>query len=316
MSERDMETGSLVTKATAAPPVSARLLRRWRDDLRSFERLARKARARVRGVRGLRSKLHEATWIARKARERIARRLKSAASRPISQVAHTREAAVIAQRMALSALAGHDPALPACASAGGGVIIISVGRGAMPSVFLRDSFGNLHRAALIDQHLLHSAAGEPTGTRLVVQTPAELLGNGVAALDVVLRTADEQVVFGNVPIETAATSVTLHSIRFENSCVSFSGGCAGGKPRRFGLGLFVDGALSASCTIMPDGPDFSGVIALDHMHLDGRSHLLELRETSGMSILASLYQLLPLHITPWNALQTYARPPLDGTLSQ
>jgi GT2 family glycosyltransferase len=152
-------------------------------------------------------------------------------------------------------------------------------------------------------------------TRLLVQAPAELLDGPAPAVDVLLRTPDEQVVFESVRLGTS-TSTRIKDFRFENSCVMFSGERSTVDPAALSLGLFVDGELSASCTLSAEGPTFVATMTLDHAHLDGRAHMLELRESAGMNILATLYQILPLHITPWQALQAYARPPLDGTLSQ
>ena len=133
-------------------------------------------------------------------------------------------------------------------------------------------------------------------------------------MDVVLRTPDQQVVFERINLETSA-SIQIRDFRFENRCVMFTGECGVAESAALSLGLFVDGELSASCALSPEGTAFAATMILDHMHLDGRPHLLELRETVRMNILATLYQILPLHITPWQALQTYARPPLDGTLA-
>ncbi|HEX4077933.1 MAG TPA: glycosyltransferase [Rhizomicrobium sp.] len=314
MSENNAKTVTAVAKRPAASSASARLAR-LRYQLRTLQRLMNKAGTRVRETPGFRNKLKEIVWISRKAQKRMAKRLKLASAAPVSQTPHARPAALAVQRMALSTVLAEEAPLPACASTAGGVIVISVEGTTVPSVYLRDGAANIYQARIIDRHPLYSAAGEARATRLVVQPPIGLMDGGHASVDVVLRTQDEQVVFENVRIERD-TSITVHNFRFENSCANFSGTCPDSSLSKLSIGLFVDGDLSASCTVSTAGTAFSGTIVLDHSHLDGRSHLLELRETSGMSLLASLYQVLPLHITPWNALQTYAGPPLDGTLSQ
>lgn len=286
---------------------------RLQEDWRTFGRLMRKARARLRETPGTGNKLKEAARIARKAQEKLARRLKRAKLQPDTQIPHSRQSALAAQRAAMSALLVED-SLPACAPAGGGTIALSIEGATVPTVRLRDSSSNLHGVTVLDRHSL--AAG-PQGrliTRLLVQAPAELLDGGATAFDVVLRTPNEQVVFGNVPLGTSA-SLRIRDFRFENSCVMFSGERGAAETAALSLGLFVDGELSASCTVSPEGTNFSATITLDHVHLDGCAHVLELRDIAGMNILATLYQILPLHITPWQALQAYARPPLDGTLS-
>jgi len=284
------------------------------EDWRTVGRLMRKARARIRETQGTRNKFKEAARIARKAREKLTRRLKRAQAPLNLQVLHTRPTSLTAQRAAVSALLTDDN-LPVCVPAGGGAIALSFESADAPTVQLRDGSSNLHGVAVLDRH---SAVSGPEGrliTRLLIQAPSELLDGAAPAVDVVLRTSDEQVVFENVGLGPP-TTLRIHDFRFENSCVTFSGERSLGDSAAISLGLFVDGELSASCTLSPEGRTFSASMILDHAHLDGRARLLELRDTAGMNVLATLYHILPLHITPWQALQTYARPPLDGTLSR
>jgi GT2 family glycosyltransferase/glycosyltransferase involved in cell wall biosynthesis len=194
----------------------------------------------------------------------------------------------------------------------GGAIVLAISGSVPPTVHFRDSRGNLHNGRIVDRLPFQSPGG--AAIRLTVQPPRELIEGAPSAIDVVLRAPDVQTVFQSV---FAASRATIHvrSFLFENSCASFAGECSGGTPRPFSLGLFVDGDLSASCTIAPEARSFAGRIVLAHTHLDGRAHVLELREVPEMALVASAYQVLPLHITPWSALQSYAGPPLDGTLS-
>jgi GT2 family glycosyltransferase/glycosyltransferase involved in cell wall biosynthesis len=285
---------------------------RLQDDWRTLGRLMRKARLRLRETPGTGNKLKEAAWLARKAREKLVRRIKHAGLPPNSQIEHSRQSGLAAQRAALSALLIEGES-PSCATAGGGAIALSLEGAVNPTVQLRDASANLHGVTILDQQSLASGPGGRLITRLLVQAPAELVG--ASTVDVILRTADEQVVFENVAFD-AATPVRIEDFRFQNSTVTFSGNRITADPAILSLGVFVDGELSASCTLAPEGPAFAGTMALDHAHLDGRAHMLELRDTAKMNILATLYQILPLHITPWQALQQFARPPLDGTLSQ
>src|SRR4029077_2413229 len=107
------------------------------------------------------------------------------------------------------------------------------------------------------------------------------------------------------------TSLTIGSFQFENGRVGFSGICNDATRGEYSVGLFVDCDLSASCVVSPRDGAFSGAIVLDRSHLDGRAHQLELRELPYMAVLAAACHTTPLHMTPWNALQLYARPPLD-----
>src|ERR1700733_1246355 len=287
---------------------------RLKEDWRIFGRLMRNARVRLSETPGTHNKLKEAARIARKAREKLLRRLKRAQTPSTAQLSHSRQSSLAAQRAALSALLP-DGNLAACIPAGGGAIVLSIEGSAVPTVLLRDASANLHGTAILDRHsLLVGPEGRAT-TRLMIQSPVELLDGPAASVDVVLRMPGEQVVFERVPLETS-TSTRVNDLRFENSCVILSGERRSIGSTILSLGLFVDGELSASCQLSVEGQTFSATMILDHAHLDGRAHLLELREMVGMNILATLYQILPLHITPWQALQAFARPPLDGTLAQ
>jgi len=287
---------------------------RLQEDWRTLGRLVRKARLRLREAPGTRNKLSEAAQIVRKAREKLLRRLKRAYLPQNVQLSHTRQSGLAAQRETLSALLT-DNQRPVCMSVGGGAIAVSVEGSTIPSVQLRDASANLHGAIVLDRHSTTSGPHGTAITRLLIQSPAELLDGPAPAVDLVLRTPDEQVVFEGVSLETS-TSTRIKDFRFENSCVLFSGEHGAAGSTTVSLGLFVDGELSASCELSAEDPSFSAAMILDHAHLDGRAHLLELRETARMNILATLYQILPLHITPWQALQSFARPPLDGTLAQ
>jgi O-antigen biosynthesis protein len=287
---------------------------RLQDDWRTFGRMMRKARTRLREVPGAGNKFREAARIARKAQEKLIRRLMRSQMRPSEQFSHTRQSGITAQRATLSSLLTDDN-LPACVPAGGGAIALSVEGAAIPSVHLRDASSNLHGVTILDQHSLASGPDGRVITRLLIQSPAELLDGTTPGVDVLLRTPDEQVVFENIAL-TTSTSTRIRDFRFENSCVTVAGERGGIDTSALSLGLFVDGELSASCTLPAEGPIFSATMYLDHAHLDGRAHLLELREVAQMNILATIYQILPLHITPWQALQAFARPPLDGTLAQ
>ncbi|HEX3663873.1 MAG TPA: glycosyltransferase [Rhizomicrobium sp.] len=289
------------------------LMRRLQEDWRTLGRLMRKARSRLQETPGTHNKLKEAARIARKAREKLSRRLRRGGPQPNIKITHSRQSGVAAQRVVLSTLLLEE-VLPACTPLGGGTIAIAVDGAAIPDIQLRDSLSNLYGVTVLDRH---SEASGPDGritTQLLVQAPRELVNHSTASFELLLRTQNEQIVFENIRLETAV-AVNIRDFRFENSCVVFSGEWQGGEPAGMFLGLFVDGELSASCTLSPRGETFSATMAVDHTHLDGHAHILELRETVGMSILATLYQILPLHITSWQALQAHARPPLDGALS-
>ncbi len=286
---------------------------RLQEDWRIFGRLMRKARARLRETPGARNKLKQAAWIAQKAQEKIARRLKRARLQPESQIVHARQSALAAQRAALSALLS-EGSLPACAAAGGGTIALSVEGAAVPNVQLRDGSSNLYGVTILDRQTLVSGPEGRLVTRLLAQAPTELLDGTGAAFDVVLRTPSEQVVFGNVHLQTSSP-ISIWDFRFENSCVMFSGARNVGDSSALSRWVSSSTANSAPHASVPGRRDLPRQRD-DSGPRDRAKHLLELRETAAMNVLATLYQILPLHITPWQALQTYARPPLDGSLSK
>jgi GT2 family glycosyltransferase len=181
------------------------------------------------------------------------------------------------------------------------------------TAWFSDAHSNLHEA-MVSAWGGAGDNGASTPVRLLIQAPPELASGGAGALDLVVRTADEQLVFHNVPIDNRS-ALTINSFQFEDARVSFAGSCAG-VPGDYSVGLFVDGELSASCAVTAKGGSFSGTILLGRSHLDGRPHQLELRELPYMAVLAASSHITPHHMTPWNALQVHARPPLDGTLSQ
>jgi GT2 family glycosyltransferase len=99
------------------------------------------------------------------------------------------------------------------------------------------------------------------------------------------------------------------------SRVEFTGRATGYITDTLTVGVFVDGASSGSSVVETDGQVFSGVVFLSSKHLDGAAHLIELRILPQMLALASTYEILPMQITPWDAVQVYAGAPLDGTLA-
>src|SRR5205085_3306282 len=204
-------------------------------------------------------------------------------------------------------------ARPACAPVGGGTFLRALENGGQAtSAWIRDSHANLHATKITSW----KQPGEPDGTarsHVLVQAPTEIVWENAGPFDLIVRSVDEQLVFENVPTVNR-TYLTITNFQFENASVRFSGSCPVDAEREYTVGLFVDGDLSASCAITSRSASFSGTILLDRCHLDGCPHQLELRELPYMSLLASSCQITPLQMTPWNALQTYARPPLDGAL--
>ncbi|HEX3431055.1 MAG TPA: glycosyltransferase [Rhizomicrobium sp.] len=315
MDENTADIRRLTAKSPLRFAAPRRLIHRLGEDWRRLGQLANKAKQRVRSARGFTNKVNEIRWIAGKAQERVARRLGLASPAPaLLQTDENRRLVLTAQRTTILALLPDATPRPACVPIGGGAFLVALDKQQADNAWLRDSYSNLHEAKITvwegDSGLDRAGAAQ-----LLVQAPSDLMYENPSALDLVVRSGEEQLVFENVPIENLS-SLTITSFEFVNACVSFSGTCTGSPENEYSVGLFVDGDLSATGTIAAKGSSFSGTILLDRCHLDGRPHQLELRQLPYLSLLASSCQVTPLHTTPWNALQTYARPPLDGTLSQ
>src|SRR6201999_3416080 len=104
-------------------------------------------------------------------------------------------------------------------------------------------------------------------------------------------------------------------LTLENNSISFSGRFKKRNADPLKLGLYVDGVLSASQEFGVVDHAFRGSMILDNKHLDGQPHRIELRLFPQMLVLGSLYEILPMQITPWSILQLHARPPLDAALA-
>jgi GT2 family glycosyltransferase len=314
MDEDNAEFGRLVVKAPSGLAAPAHLARKMREDWRALRRLAQKARSRVQSAQGFQNKLNEIGWIAGRAQDRVIKRLGLAGPVPtLLQTDESRRALLDAQRTALSALLPDTGREPVCLPIGGGTFLVSIESRLPTSAWVSDSHANLHEA-IVTAWETAGDADAIRSVRLLIQAPPEIASGDGGSLDLVIRSAEEQVIFQNVPIENRS-ALAISAFRLENACVSFTGSCSG-SPHDYSVGLFVDGDLSASCTVTAKGGTFSGTILLDRCHLDGRPHQLELRELPYMAVLAAACHITPLHMTPWSALQVHARPPLDGTLSQ
>ena len=316
MEEETAEIDRLI--ATSRPGLAApeRMIRKLRKDWRSLRQLSKKAQARLKSAQGFTNKLTEIGWIAGKAKDKVARRLGFAGTSPaLLQTDESRRVVLGAHRTSISALLPNSVARPACVPVGGGTFLVALENGGQAtSAWIRDSHANLHATKITSWE----QPGEPDGTarsHVLVQAPTEIVWENAGPFDLIVRSVDEQLVFENVPAVNR-TYLTITNFQFENASVRFSGSCPVDAEREYTVGLFVDGDLSASCAITSRSASFSGTILLDRCHLDGCPHQLELRELPYMSLLASSCQITPLQMTPWNALQTYARPPLDGALSQ
>jgi len=315
MDQDPAEIGRLIARSSPGFAVPGRAIRKLRQEWQSLRRLWKKAHVRFQSAQGFRDKLDEIGWIAGKARERIARRLGFSRTAPaVLQTDEHRRVVIGAHRRAISALLPDSTSRPACMAVGGGVFLVAMDGGAASSAWIRDSHANLHEAKITPWE----PDGEPDGgaaVQVLIHAPQEIAAENTGPLDLIVRSGQEQLVFEGVTTGNR-TPLMVTTFRFEDAAVFFSGTSAGEGEREYAIGLFVDGELSASCAVRTRSDSFSGTVVLDRCHLDGNPHQLELRQLPYMSLLASSCHITPLHMTPWNALQTYARPPLDGSLSQ
>ncbi len=291
-----------------------------RNRWRALKPLLRRAMERVKSARGAGEKLREIRRLTLKAHGRWARR---------AAIASARQSTVLDARISDFVVAPTN--LPECRPLGGGMLAISLAdpwRGKW-DVAIRDRFGTLHSTRQIER-IERQIAGTPAGSdattetddttslgraiQIIVQAPPELFDSLTGEFDVHVRGGSEPLIFKAVVFDNSSTTAVTR-LSVENSLVVFSGAVEGNSADGLSLGLFVDGELSASSVIRAQSRSFSGAILIDARHLDGASHHVELRELPTMAVLASTYEFLPLHLTPWQALQAYARAPLDGTLA-
>lgn len=108
----------------------------------------------------------------------------------------------------------------------------------------------------------------------------------------------------NLPLEISACWV-------ENADVLFRGvstGRIGAVPK---VGVFIDGEFSSEREIDAGNGPFESRITLDAKHLDGRPHAIELRLMPAQFCLASAFGTVASYLTPWEALQEYAKAPFS-----
>ena len=297
---------------------TAAVQNRWR----TLRPLVHRAWERIRSAQGTGEKLKEMRRLALKARARLVRH---------AAIASAQQYTVVDARISDYIIAPES--IPECRPLGGGMLAITIADVALtsPRIAVRDRFGIMHPAVQVDYIERRFARGpvEPadplmTGPprpdsildaiQIVVQVPPELFENVTSEVDVHVQGISDSLIFSGVALENSS-GAAVSRVSVEHNLLAFSGTTDGTSANELNLGLFVDGKLSASTAVRSHGRNFSGAILIDPRHFDGAIHHMELRNLSGMALLTSTYELLPLHITPWEALQTYARAPLDGTLS-
>ena len=270
--------------------------------------LVSRAMARLRAAPGVKGKIRELRVLSTRARAHLRRRTALAAAlEAVTEPARLDELLTVPR-----------PA-PDCLPLGGGALSISLSQfpGEDLHIIIRDRKGVSHSARVMKRIVRPSGgsgAGIVDGTvQIIAQAPLELLGQE-PGIEVEIREGTQSVVFPDIRLE-CRTDLSDGRLSVDNNLVMFSGMADGNRTAELKLGLFVDGDITASIAVAPQGARFNGAVLIDPCHLDGAIHHLELRELPNMAILASAYEFLPLHVTPWDALQDYARAPLDGTLS-
>ncbi len=157
------------------------------------------------------------------------------------------------------------------------------------------------------------------GSRLEVaqvrlKAPAEIFEDDIAKVDLCIEFDGESTTVPNIVVSNKS-ELEILKLSVDASRVEFSGRALAYIADPLNIGVFVDGVLSGSSLVEPDGQNFGGVIFLSSKHLDGAAHQVELRLLPQLLSLASAYEILPMQITPWDAVQVYAGAPLDGTLA-
>lgn len=151
-------------------------------------------------------------------------------------------------------------------------------------------------------------------TQALLESPPEMLDGRSGRAAIHARFGQEQIVIPDVIMESGRV-VEVTGLTLENNSISFSGRFKNRNADPVKLGLYVDGVLSASQEFGVVDRAFRGSMILDNKHLDGQPHRIELRLFPQMLVLGSLYEILPMQITPWSILQLHARPPLDAALA-
>ncbi|HEY5049181.1 MAG TPA: glycosyltransferase [Rhizomicrobium sp.] len=290
-----------------------------RNRWRWFKPTLRQAMVRIGAARGAGEKLEELRYLARRTRALLLRRAALASVRQSTAVS-----------VQLSDYINAPAQVPECRSLGGGMLAISLADSSCEArdVLIRDGFGVTHTARRIQtiERRFEGAAVSPApahasgsdsqigAVQIIVQAPSELFEHTTTEVEVQVRDYPDLPVFDGIKLQNASRVGTA-TISLQNSLILFSGVIEGSFANELKLGLFVDGELSASTELRPPGRRLTGAMRLDPRHLDGAIHYLALRDLSNMAVIASIYEFLPMHVTPWEALQTYARAPLDGTLS-
>jgi GT2 family glycosyltransferase/glycosyltransferase involved in cell wall biosynthesis len=293
-----------------------------RNRWRTLRPLMHRAVARIRSAQGTGEKLKELRSLALKARARLLRRAVIASAQQ-----HTIADAKISSYIVAPV------SIPECRPLGGGMLAITIAGPALtqPRIAVRDRFGNMHSATQVDRierQFAHGPAAPADSiapdqaspaslleaVQFIVQVPSELFANMTSEVDVHVQGLSDPLIFSGVTLENSIGTV-VSRISVEHNLIVFSGTADDTSANEMNLGLFLDGKMSASTVIRSRGRNFSGAILIDPSHLDGAIHHVELRDLRQMDLLASTYELFPLHVTPWEALQAYARAPLDGTLS-
>ena len=147
-----------------------------------------------------------------------------------------------------------------------------------------------------------------------LQAPPELFEDNIAKVDLCVEFDGNSATIPNIVLSNKSDLVIV-KLSVDASRIEFAGRFKGAIPDQLMLGVFVDGEFSGPGVLEMNGQTFSGIASLSSKHLDGAAHLVELRRLPQMLSLASVYEILPMQITPWSAVQAYAGAPLDGTMA-
>jgi GT2 family glycosyltransferase len=127
---------------------------------------------------------------------------------------------------------------------------------------------------------------------------------------------DLQVFSGKTLVETVSIAEHCPYVPVDARIIGVEGSRVVYSATRFEgtLGLYIDGTLEDEHGFAaPHGTAEHGFY-LPHHLLDGEPHLVQLRDECGVHVIALDYLLFPSSLTPWDALQRHAMPPLPGHL--
>jgi GT2 family glycosyltransferase len=124
----------------------------------------------------------------------------------------------------------------------------------------------------------------------------------------VLRMTTDNIVI-DLPVRLTVQARVRAAAVMDSGVIRFEGETPFPDPT-IAMSIYVDGEQSSQGVFPTLGGKFLGTLPIGRKHLDGLPHAIELRATPENILLKLWMEVLPSFVTPWDALQRYARMPL------